>query len=292
MVERKLRRSLSSVTGELVAIVAFSLTVAATAQQAQVGRVRPSDYIVGPRDVLAITVWNQVSLSGKFNVDADGTFTFPLVGKVQAGGLTLRDVETQLKKLLGNGYFIDPELSVAVEEYRSQRIFIVGEVRDSGSYPMTGQMTLIEALAKAKSTTPEAAKEVVIVRPASQTAAVSGPVMPDQVKDADVIHVDLRALQNGDLSKNVLLRDGDTIFVPRAESVFIYGQVRSPGVYNITRDMTVVQLLALAGGVTDRGAPNRLRISRLVDGQKKEIKAKLNDLVKAGDTIIVPERFF
>src|SRR5687768_8687784 len=102
------------------------------------------DYVVGPQDVLTITVWNQPNLSGKFSVETDGTFTFPLIGRIKAGGLTLREVEEALKKRLADGFFRHPQVSAAVEQYRSQRIFIVGEVRQPGPYPLTGDMTLIE----------------------------------------------------------------------------------------------------------------------------------------------------
>ena len=88
-----------------------------------------ADYVIGPRDVLSVTVWNQPNLSGKFSVESDGTFTFPLVGRVKAAGLSLHDVEDSLKQLLGDGYFRDPQLSLVVDQYRSQTIYVLGEVR-------------------------------------------------------------------------------------------------------------------------------------------------------------------
>jgi polysaccharide biosynthesis/export protein len=94
------------------------------------------------------------------------------------------------------------------------------------------------------------------------------------------------------LSNNLLVHGGDTIFVPRAESLFVFGQVRSPGQYVVRSGTTVMQVLSLAGGITDRGALNRVRIVRVVNGEKKEIKVTLSDTVQPGDTIVVPERFF
>jgi polysaccharide biosynthesis/export protein len=94
------------------------------------------------------------------------------------------------------------------------------------------------------------------------------------------------------MEQNVALRDGDTIFVPKAESVYVYGQVRSPGAYALQQSQTtVLQALSLAGGATDRGAVNRVRIVRIVNGEKVELKVKLSDLVRPGDTLIVPERY-
>lgn len=250
-----------------------------------------SNYVIGAQDVLTITVWDQPDLSGRFTVDADGSFTFPLIGRVKAGGLSLMTLETELKKRLSDGYFKNPQVTVAVEHYRSQRIFVVGEVRTPDTYPLTGDMTLIEALARAGSTTASASGEALIVRPSAGRAA-SGPVLPNQADESSVIRVDLKELQSGALSQNVALRDGDTIFVPRAEIVYVSGQVRSPGAYPIHKDTTVLQAVSLAGGMTDRGAAGRIRIVRVVNGRKKEVRVKLGDLVQPGDTIIVPERFF
>lgn len=252
--------------------------------------VQPTNYVIGPQDILTITSFDQEDLSGKYPVDSDGTFTFPLIGRVKAGGLTLRELEAELKRMLKDGFFKDPQLSVGVEQYKSQKIHIVGEVRNPGTYPLTGDMSLIEAIARAGSTLPTASGEALIVR-AKPGQQADGPTLP-QGDDTDVTTVDLKTLQSGALSQNVALRDGDTIFVPRAESVYVFGQVKNPGAYPIQRGTTVLQALSLAGGVTERGATGRIKIVRIEKGETVEVKVKLTDIVRAGDTIMVPERFF
>ncbi|MEQ1727566.1 MAG: polysaccharide biosynthesis/export family protein [Vicinamibacterales bacterium] len=249
------------------------------------------DYVVGAQDVLAISVFDQADLGGKYAVDADGTFTFPLLGRVKVGGLTLRGVEDLLRKGLADGFFKNPQISVAVDQFRSQRIFVVGEVRSPGTYSLSGNTSLIEVLARAGSTTEGASGEVLIVRPKAGSA-VDGPVMPEQQELADVVRIDIRALQSGRVTQNTQLRDNDTIFVPQADLVYVFGQVRSPGAFALKRGTTVLQALSLAGGVTDRGATNRTRVVRMVDGKRTEIRARLEDQVNPGDTLIVPERFF
>jgi polysaccharide biosynthesis/export protein len=250
------------------------------------------NYVIGSQDVLSISVWDQPDLSGKFTVEADGSFTFPLIGRIMAGGLTLRDLESELRKRLADGYFKNPQVSVSIEQYRSQRIFVIGEVRSPGAYPLTGDMTLIEALARAGSTTMEAGGEAVIVRPPAGKAAIA-PLLPNQEDASEVVRVNIRDLQDGQRSQNIALQDGDTIFVPRAETIYVFGQVKNPGAYPLkSMDTTVLQALSLAGGVTDRGSTNRIKIVRIIDGKKVELKAKLGDPVKPGDTIIVRERFF
>src|SRR5437879_21367 len=109
------------------------------------------DYVIGAQDVLLVQVFDQQDLGGKYTVEVDGTFTFPLIGRVKAGGMTLRGFEGELKRLLADGYFRNPQVTVAVEQYRSQRVFVMGEVRQPGPVPLTRGMTRIEALARAAS---------------------------------------------------------------------------------------------------------------------------------------------
>ena len=252
-----------------------------------------ASYVVGPQDVLTITSYDQADLSGRFTVETDGTFTFPLIGRFRAGGLTLRQVEEGLKKRLKDeDYFVDPQVSVTVEQYRSQKVSIVGEVRSPGTYPLSGDMTLVEVLARAGSILPTASGEALVVR-GGKKAASQRPAGADE-DDPNTVRVDLRELEKGVLSQNASLRDGNTIFVPRAESLYVFGQVRNPGAYALQheRKTTVLQALSLAGGVTDRGSTTRTHIIRIVNGEKTEINVKLSDLVEPGDTIVVRERLF
>lgn len=249
------------------------------------------NYVIGPQDVLLISIFDQPDLGGKYTVEADGTFSFPLIGRVTAAGRTLREFEQELKKQLADGFFRNPQVSVAVEQYRSQRVFVVGEVRQPGPVPLTGGMTLIEALARAGSTLSSSSGEVAVVRQKDRRPTV-GPTLPGAPEASEVIKVSIRTLESGALSQNVELQDGDTIFVPRAESIYVFGQVRNPGSYPIQKDTTVLQALSLAGGVTENGAMNRIRIVRLVDDKRTEIRVTEGDIVRPGDTLVVPERFF
>jgi polysaccharide export outer membrane protein len=263
----------------------------AALQIAPAGVTDPRLYMVGPNDVLAVTVYNQPQLTGKFAVEADGTFAFPLLGRVAAGGLNIRAVEDKVRQGLAAGFLADPQVSVTVDQYRSQQIFVMGEVRTPGSLQFTGSMTLMEALARAGSTTERAGMEAVIVRASTSTAGAAAAANPD-APSADTIRVNLQSLQSGVASQNVVLRAGDTISIPRAETVFVTGQVKTPGEYVIRRLTTVRQALALAGGITDRGSMRRLQIVRLVEGKEVALSVDLQTTVQPGDTIVVHERFF
>jgi polysaccharide export outer membrane protein len=243
-----------------------------------------TDYIVGPQDVLNITVFGEPEFSGKYTVEQDGTFTFPQLGRVKGGGMTLRGLESDLKAKLADGYLKNPQVAVAIDTYRSQRILVMGEVRSPGEYQLNGDMTLLAALARAGSTTSTAGHEVSIVRPKKSVKPGEDPT--------DIIKIDLADLQAGNMSLNIALQDGDTINVPKAQSVFVAGQVKAPGAYAVEPGTTVLQVLSLAGGLTDRGSDNRIRVQRSVDGKKVETSVKLTDIVQPGDTIIVRERFF
>jgi len=155
-------------------------------------------------------------------------------------------------------------------------------------------MTLLAALARAGSTTATASREVVVVRSAKSRPAGGDTSRSAGSGDAEpeVLRIDLGELQGGNVTLNVPLQDGDTINVPKAQSVFVTGQVKSSGAYAVERGTTVLQVLSLAGGLTDRGADGRIRIMRTVNGKKVELKAKLTDVVEPGDTIVVPERYF
>jgi polysaccharide export outer membrane protein len=255
----------------------------------------PSDprlYVVGPNDVLTITVYNQPQLSGKFVIEADGTFAFPLLGRVAAGGLSIRAVEDKVRQGLADGFLKDPQITATVDQYRSQQIFVMGEVKQPGPLQFTGSMTLIEALARAGSVTERAGKEAVIVHSDAGGAAIPAQIASTNTARGDAIRIDLQKLQSGALAQNLTLRPGDTIFVPRAETVFVSGNVRMPGEYVMRPGMTVRQALALAGGVTDRGSTRRVQIIRLLNGKETTISGDLQKTVEAGDTIVVNERFF
>jgi polysaccharide export outer membrane protein len=246
------------------------------------------DYIIGPQDVLQIAVFDQQDLGGKYSVELDGGFTFPLIGRVSAAGLTTQALEAELKKKLADGYFRNPQVTVSIDTYRSRRVFVTGEVRSPGAYALTADTSLIEALTKAGSTLSSAGDEVVVYRGAMDATDAAKPDGPGERKS---LRFNLRDLQSGAANvTNITLQDGDTVYVPPAAQVYVSGQVRSPGAYGIKTDTTVLQAVTLAGGATPGGALNRVKV--IHTGDTKENKAEPNDPVQPGDTIIVPEKYF
>lgn len=245
------------------------------------------NYVVGPEDVLLVTVFNEPQLSGRFRVENDGQFSYPFLGRIDAAGETVAQIATILTEKLADGYLRNPQVTVDVDQFRSQSVFVMGQVRSPGRYTLSGSVTVLEALAQAGSTTDDAGNEVVIIHP--KETAKETPAQPED-EDADIERINLRAIERGELSQNVAIHDGDTIFVPKAERFYVTGFVRSPGNYVLEPNMTVLQAISMAGGVTERGSTGRVRIIRIVNNERREFDAELTDLVQAGDTINVRQR--
>jgi len=245
------------------------------------------NYVVGPADILRVTVFNEPQLSGHFRIENDGTFNYPFLGRVKASGLTVAAVAAAVRDGLAAGYLRDPQITVEVVEFRSQSVFVMGEVRTPGKYVLSGSVTLLDALAQAGSITGAAGADVLILHPKQQMA--SAPTFPGK-GDAEIEHVNLREIEEGKLSRNVAIRDGDTIFVPKADRFFVIGMVRNAGSYPLERNMTVLQAISTAGGISERGSNRRLKIIRIVDSKRKELDAKPTDIVEPVDTIGVSQR--
>lgn len=285
---------------------AILLTVLLLASQAAAAReaTRPQsaardEYVVGPQDVLTLTIFNDDTLSRPaLIVDNEGTIDVPLVNRVKVGGLTTRQIEEELRRLLGvrtdaqgrvRGYLKNPNISVTVKDFRSQRVYVTGAVRIPGFVELQGDPTLTRALAEAGYPTLESGSYVQITHPGDGQSPASGT--PAVVRPEDQLRVPRADIDNGRAS-NIRLRAGDHIFVPTADKFFIIGEVKSTGQYVLTGELNVLQALALAGGVTDRANKGNIKIERVVNGRKVEIKAKEGTMVQAGDTIRVPKRFW
>jgi polysaccharide export outer membrane protein len=217
--------------------------------------------------------------------------TFPLLGRVAAAGKTIAAFQDDIVKALANGYLVNPQVRVDVDTYKSQSVMVFGAVRLPHKVTMTGQLTLLDALAEAGSPTSDAADDVQIAHARdgapdlADVQGANGPSMGD-----DVRHFKISQLHLG--RGNVTLQDGDIVYVPLAQRFTIGGQVKNSGSYVWEEGLTVEQAVARAGGLTERGSTRRISAHRLVDGKMKDVDLKMQDKVLAGDVIKVDERFF
>ncbi len=258
-------------------------------------------YEIGRGDVLQVLVLGQAGFSGDFAVDPDGTMSYPFIGKVKAGGMTPAELERKLVTLLSEGYLKRPQVSVSVKQFRSQRVFVAGEVPKPGPYGLRPDRMLSSLVQDVGDLGPSVGHEVVVVRPPDPAtgegsdpgmAPRQGPTLPGEVEGSLVFHVNLRELRSGYADRDMPLQVGDTVYFPKAAHIYVTGQVAKPGTLPYEEGLTIFQILNMAGGVTDRGSEKGLRVIRLVDGKKKTIKLELTDVVLPEDTVNVPERFF
>ena len=252
-------------------------TAAAPAQDAPA----QGKYQIGAQDLLKVTVLDEAELSQSYRVDSDGTISFPYIGRVPAAGSTISALTDRIRTGLAAGYIKNPQVRIEIESYKSQAIMVSGEVRQPGKFPMTGQMTVLEALAMAGSPTTSASSELTIARKKPGAEA----------SDSELLRINWKDLQLG-RGTDVALLDGDLLNVPKAQTFFMTGQIRNPGSYVLEPGMTVQQAIATAGGLQDRGSDRRIAASRLIKGKLTDVGLKMEDKVMANDVITIGQRLF
>jgi len=258
--------------------------------QVPISPINPNSYKIGLNDEVKITVFDEPDLSTMYRVDADGSISFPLIGRVTAAGTTLSELQRRITTMLAAGYIKNPQVRIEINQYKSQFVYVIGEVRAPGKIPMTGtRMTLLEALALAGSPTAGASNEVIVVHP---LRAETDPRKAGAESEGTRISVNRKDLELGKAGQDVVLQDGDIINVPSAQHFYITGMVRNPGTYVLDPGITVQQAIGVAGGLNDRGSDRRLKISRLVNGRLTELSVDLEDKLQAGDTLMISGRFF
>ncbi len=252
------------------------------------------EYTIGPHDVLGITVWGQGDLSRDYGVDPDGFIPFPLIGRVKAAGSTPKELAAQLTELLGKDYLVNPQVIVAVKEYLSQKVQVLGAAEKPGVYYLTGPTTLLEILSRAGGFASTAGKQVLLVR---NNGASDG--------SSAAVRLSLEKIQAGDPSENTRVQSQDIVIVSKAQaySYFIFGEVKKPGAYTLDKDTNILEGITVAGGFTDKAAPSRTRVIRSTPQGQKVIEVDMNDILRRGreaktvmlqesDVVVVPESFF
>ncbi len=235
---------------------------------------------LGPEDKLRITVYEHDDLSQEVTLASDGGFAFPLIGKVQARGMTVEQLEQHLKKELGKDYIVDPQLSVTMLESRNRHVFVLGAVGSPGVYPLKHNASMLELLTQAGGVADDASWYAWYV-PASAGSGSNGQERGTQI--------DLEKLLSGEIRQPIRVQNGDTIHVPRGDFVYVTGEVQNPGRYPLRRNTTVDRAIILAGGFTRFASKKRIRVRRTVSGEPKEYRASSSDVLQNEDVIIVPE---
>lgn len=249
------------------------------------------DYILGPGDVIEIRVWENDDLNRTVEISYEGSFSFPFIGKIRAAGLNVFGLENELKKKLADGYLVAPQVTVKIVDYVHKKIFLHGEVKKPGSYVIKGKTHLLAVISDAAGFTDEVGETITIVTPGSEERK-NAPSLPNTSGGNRIFTVEIDMLISGAANQDIFVAPGDSIYVSKAEGVFVTGEVKKPGKVKWESHMSVRQAISLAGGPTNKGSPSRTRILRMKNGVEKEISPHMSDPVLPGDIIKVPESYF
>ncbi len=245
-----------------------------------------ADYLLGADDLVTITVFNHPELSAALRISKSGNITFPLLGVTSAAGLSTRQLEELLIRRLGEGGYVrQPQVSVLVSEYQSQKVAVMGLVTRPGQYALSTSSKVIDLLAQAGG-----------LINGSAGGAANGVAGDEAVlirHDGRRTSIDLPKLFSGDPAENQSVAGGDTVYVPRAPVFYVYGQVQRAGSYKLERNMTVTQALSAGGGLTPKGSEHRMVVKRRdASGKVREISVKGLDLLAPDDVLEIKEGWF
>jgi polysaccharide biosynthesis/export protein len=241
------------------------------------------DYIIGEGDLLKITIYDHEDLTTTARVSGDGFIVFPLIGPVEVKGLTLTRISEKIAAQLSEGYIINPHVAIFIQEFRSKKTFIIGEVNKPGLYALPGHTTLLALISEAGGLTKDAGDKITIKRKAN-------PLQQDE----KTITIDLKRLvEMGDTSQDIPIMDGDSIYIAKAGLFYITGEVKNPNAYKYEEDITVIKAITKAGGFSDKASKGRVKIIRKKNGKEEVLeKVKMDEPVLMDDVIVVPESFF
>lgn len=237
------------------------------------------NYQLGAGDTISITVVHSPELSVKTRIDAQGDIHYPYLGKLNVTGLTPGQAANKIAIGLQNAQIINnPQVLVNVDTYRSEQITVIGQVRNPGNYPLESDEDLINILAQAGGVTKDGADYVIVTR------KTGGKRLH--------IQLSMKDLATGD-QHDVTAHAGDVIYVPKMQVFYIEGSVNKPGSYRYEPGMTVMQAIALGGGLTPRGSDSRIELTHhRADGKNITKGASLNTKIQPNDVIRVKERIF
>jgi polysaccharide export outer membrane protein len=240
-----------------------------------------ADNLLGPGDIIKVTVFGNPDLSLETRVSEAGGITYPLLGEVRIGGLSPLAAEKKIAGLLdAGGYVRKPQVNIIVTQLQSQQVSVLGLVNKPGRYPIEGKRSLTDVIAAAGGIHGDGGDMVTVVRTRDGKAGKETVDLVDMVR-------------SGDMAQNFELAGGDIIYVERAPRFYIYGEVQRPGAYRLERNMTVLQALSAGGGLTPRGTERGMRIKRR-DAQRKlqTVDARQDDQLSPEDVVYVQESLF
>lgn len=272
----------ASQSSESVGSVALNSKIISTSAQAD-GFV--GDYTIGSGDLLVISVLDLSEVEKlKIRVSAEGFIRLPLVDTVKVNGLTARQLESRLADLFGAKYLHDPQVSVFIEEYRSQRVSVLGEVNKPGIYEVNDRRMLTDMLAQAGGLSKEADRVIYVLRK-------NGAGGTNSSAAGDLLKIDLDQLLVGlDPSLNVKVNSGDVISVPKSGEFLLGGAVKKAGPYPLKGKLTVDQAVYFGEGLKDEADLSDIEVLRFTGSQAELLKIDLKQLKQEGKPGLVIQK--
>jgi polysaccharide export outer membrane protein len=265
-----------------LALPASAQVPAARAPAAVAPAAPAAEYRLGVGDVLRITVFQNPELTLESRLNEGGVLSFPLIGSVRVGGLSVPEAERLIADSLARGNFLrNPQVTIIVLQVRGNQVNVLGQVGRPGRYPLeTADTRLTDMIALAGGVAPGGADVVVV------TGTRDGKPFREEV--------DLPALFTaGGAARDIVLRNGDAVWVDRQPLVYIYGEVQRPGPMRLERGMTLLQALATGGGLTPRGTEKGIRVHRKgSNGEVEVTQPAMTDTLREGDVVFVRESLF
>ncbi len=275
------------------AIPSTTANVASTAQSAAPTNV--SSYILGPEDQITVRVFAANDIPDKpVQIDNDGSVTLPMIGSVRAAGLTVEQLQDNLVTAYKK-YFKDPQVTVLVNDFRSQPVSVAGNVIKPGVVQLRGNRNLMEVIGQAGGLQADAGDSVLITRNLSEGPIPVAGAFTDPTGKYSVAHINIRSIMSGkEPEENIQIKPHDVITVPRARLVYVLGNVGRPGGYVMTENetMSITQAIALAGGWNKTAALSSARILRADGGStRQQIRANVKKIMenKAPDLQMRPD---
>jgi polysaccharide export outer membrane protein len=272
-----------------------STTADAAAAAASAAPTNVSSYVLGPEDQITVQVFAANDIPDKpVQIDNDGSVTLPMIGKVHAAGLTVEQLQANLVTAYKK-YFKDPQVTVQVNDFRSQPVSVAGNVTTPGVVQLRGNRNLMEVIGQAGGLKADAGDSVLITRNLNEGPIPVAGAFTDPTGKYSVAHINIRTIMSGkDPEANIQIMPHDVITVPRARLIYVLGNVGRPGGYVLTENetMSLTQAIALAGGWDKMASLSGARILRADGGPNREqIPANIKKIMenKAPDLQMQPD---
>ncbi len=296
-------------------------------------------YTIGVGDVLNIRVLGEADFTGQYRVAADGTIDYPYIRRIEVQGKSPKNLGEHIAKLLKDGYLADPHVMVEVKEYHSQKVLVLGAVAKPGTYVLMENTRVLDLISRAGGITEVGGKRILLLRdwenpeenktlpknsdqdtkesvskekvspetkeslqPVKEDLSEKTPLAALRKKGAKPKVIDYhRLVHKGDMTENYRLRNGDILNIPKANEIFIFGNVAKPGPVKYEDGMTILQAVTLAGGPTPEASTKSTYILRRNEKGETKMKVRLDRIIEnraknipllANDVVVVPESFF